>query len=864
MLKNRLISRRITAAAVLLFPLVLLAQEPPTPQNPPQTPATVPPNGSARTGGSPAVRPTPTGPKKYEDVITAKAKTKDGLFKVHAVDEKWYYEIPEKLYGRDMLMYNEIAQAPPGIGYSGSPGNTRMVRWERRGNRIFLRINPASKRATGGDAATQLSVSLSNFQPIIRAFTIEAEGEDKSAVIDVTAMFSADIPELSAVSLLATLRLPAVPPADPTRSFVDDIKAFPENIEVRSTLTWNFGTPPLPPTSPTAPPAARIPGNLRSLSVMVHYSMVLLPEKPMMGRNFDPRVGFFVQPFEEYANEENRVEQKGFITRFRLEKKDPTAAISEPVKPIVFYIGREVPDVWKPYIKKGIEDWNPAFEQAGFKNAIIAKNAPTQVEDPDWDAEDVRYSVVRWAALPVQNAMGPHVHDPRSGEIISTHLILWHDVLKLSQSWYFGMCSAQNDAARKLPFDKNLMGEILGYISSHEVGHTIGLRHNQKASSAYSIAQLRNPEFTKTHGSVGSIMAYGRFNYVAQPEDNVQMLMPLIADYDRFAVEWGYKPVSGAKDPDDEKKSLDEIAARQMTQPFLRFGGEDGPSMVDPTVKTENIGDDPVLATTLGFKNLDRVINGWLVKATTKPGEDFDLLKETFGDVWNLRRLWLGSVVRMVGGVVESRTLAGRGGDQFARVPKAKQKEAVKFLQEQVFMPPTNIIKPELLNQFQYFGAADLIMNQQKQTLENLLSPMRFKLLTDGEALDQKNAYTLREFLADVQGGLFSEIGKPGANVDVYRRALQRNYLEHIKTLLNRPALPALAGLAGGGGNPEMLAIMTAGWQQTDFRGTARTMLEQLSQKLTGAITAAKDAATASHLKDCRKEIEMILDPKKG
>ena len=864
MLKNRLISRRRIAAAVLFFPMVLLAQDPPTPQAPPQTPVPAPANGTARPGGAPAARPVATGPKKYEDVITAKTKTRDGLFKVHTVDEKWYYEIPEKLYGRDMLMYNEIAQAPPGVGFSGSPGTTRMVRWERRGNRIFLRINPATKRATGGDVATQLAVSLSNFQPIIRAFNIEAEGKDKSAVIDVTAMFSADIPELSAVGLLASLRLPTVPPVDPTRSFVDEIKAFPENIEVRSTLTWNFGSPPLPPTSPNAPPAARIPGNFRSLSVMVHYSMVLLPEKPMMGRNFDPRVGYFVQPFEEYANEENRVEQKGFITRFRLEKKDPAAAISEPVKPIVFYIGREVPDVWKPYIKKGIEDWNPAFEQAGFKNAIIAKDAPSKLEDPDWDAEDVRYSVVRWAALPVQNAMGPHVHDPRSGEIISTHLILWHDVLKLSQSWYFGMCSAQNDAARKLPFDKKLMGEILGYISSHEVGHTIGLRHNQKASSAYSIAQLRDPVFTKTHGSVGSIMAYGRFNYVAQPEDNVQMLMPLIADYDRFAVEWGYKPVPAAKDPDGEKTALDEIAARQMMQPFLRFGGEDGPSMVDPTVKTENIGDDPVLATTLGFKNLERVINGWLVKATTKPGEDFGLLKETFGDVWNLRRLWLGSVVRMVGGVVESRTLAGRGGDQFARVPKAKQREAVKFLQDQVFMPPTNIIKPELLNQFQYFGAADLIMNQQKQTLENLLSPMRFKLLTDGEALDQKNAYTLREFLADVQGGLFSEIGKPGASVDVYRRALQRNYLEHIKTLLNRPAIALPAAFTGGGGNPEMLAITTAGWQQTDFRGTARTMLEQLSQKLTGAIATTRDAATTSHLKDCRKEIEMILDPKKG
>ncbi len=592
---------------------------------------------------------------------------------------------------------------------------------------------------------------------------------------------------------------------------------------------------------------------------MVHYSMVLLPEKPMMGRYFDPRVGYFTQSYEEYANEENRVERKSFITRYRLEKKDPNAAVSEPVKPIVFYVSREVPDVWKPYIRKGIEDWNVAFEQAGFRSAIVAKDAPSKEEDPEWDPEDVRYSVVRWAALPVQNAMGPHVHDPRSGEIISAHLILWHDVLKLAQAWYFGMCSAQNDAARKLPFDQKLMGELLLYIASHEVGHTIGLRHNHKASSAYSIAQLRDPEFTKQHGSVGSIMAYGRFNYVAQPEDGVTALVPIIAPYDKFAVEWGYKQLPGVSRPEDEKKFLDEIAARQLTEPFLRFGGEDGPAMVDPTVKTENIGDDPIEATRLGYKNLERVINGWLVSATTKPGEDFSVLQETFTSIWNLRRLWFGSVIRMVGGVVENRTLAGRGAEQFTRVPKSRQREAVKFLNEQVFTPPTSLIKPELLNLFQYFGAADIIINQQKQALETLLTPMRFKLLTDAEALDAKNAYTQREFMNDVQAGIFSEFSRPGAAVDVYRRALQRNYIGHLKSQLARPAMagavPAPAGVT---------AIASATWDQTDFRATARTMLEQLNQRLATAAAATRDAATLSHIRDCRKEIEMILDPKKS
>lgn len=831
--------------ATLVLPLLalaLLAQQPPPPAKP-DAPKPAP------------AKPPASGPKKYEDVITAKAKTRDGLFKVHQIDEKWYYEIPEKLLGRDMLMYSEIAQAPPNVGYSGNPGSSRMVRWERRANRIFLRVNPVSKRATNGDPGTRLAVELSNFQPIMRAFNVEAEGKDKTAVIDVTSLFSADIPELSIVGLLVGLRLPAVPPADPSRSFVDEIKAFPENIEVRSTLTWNFGPPPLPPSSPNAPPPPAIPDGMRSMSVMVHYSMVLLPEKPMMGRLFDPRVGYFARPFQEYANTDNRVLTERFITRFRLEKKDPAAAVSEPVKPIVYYISREVPEVWRPFIRRGIEAWNPAFEQAGFRNAIVVRDAPTKEQDPDWDAEDVRYSVVRWAALPVENAMGPNVHDPRSGEIISAHLIFWHDLLKLAQNWYFGMASAQDPAARKLPFDTRLMGELVYYITAHEVGHTVGLRHNHKASSAYTIAQLRDPEFTRTHGSTASVMAYGRFNYVAQPEDKVTSLLPMIADYDRFAIEWGYKPVPGATRPEDEKSSLDAIAARQITQPFLRFGGEDGPASVDPMVKTENLGDDSIAATALGFKNLERVINGWLLSATTRHGENFERLEETFNSIWTLRRLWVGSVVKIVGGVVESRTLGGRGGEQFSRVPKARQREAVQFLHTQFFTPPSSIVKPEVLNMFRYFGASDLVMTQQKQTLEDLLSPMRFKLLTDAEALDAKNAYTLREFMTDVQNGIFSEAARPAASVDVYRRALQRNYLEHIKTLLNRPPVPAGPQLSFGG-------PIAASWQQTDFRGVSRALLQQLSQRLAAA-APGRDAATLQHFADCRKEIELILDPKR-
>ncbi len=320
----------------------------------------------------------------------------------------------------------------------------------------------------------------------------------------------------------------------------------------------------------------------------------------MMPRYFDPRVGYFTESFEKYDDPKTWVMRRQFIARYRLEKKDPGASVSEPVKPITFYLSREVPEKWRPFLKKGVEDWNPAFEEAGFKKAIVCREAPERAEDPNWDPEDARYSVIRWVAEPVSNAMGPHVHDPRSGEIVSAHLIFYHDILKLTQLWYFVQCSAVDKRARHLPLPDELTGELLRSVATHEVGHTLGLRHNHRASQAYSIQQLRDPAFTAEHGNVASIMSYGRYNYVAQPEDKVARLIPIVGPYDRFAISWGYKPIPKAKTAEEEAATLDEWAARQLKEPFLRFGGEDGPSSVDPTVLTENIGNDAVQATALG------------------------------------------------------------------------------------------------------------------------------------------------------------------------------------------------------------------------------------------------------------------------
>ena len=765
-------------------------------------------------------------PKPYAEVVTDKMTTTKGLFTVHRDDDDVYFEIPPSELGKDMLWVTQIAGTQAGYSWAGMPVGDRVVRWEQRGDRVLLRDVKYDLRSSGDDPVRH-AVEATSVSPIIQVFDVEAYGVDKSPVIKATSLFTTDHPEFSAAETLDAKGL------DSKRTLIDSVKTFPLNIETQVLATYKIEKPKPggePDPGPRFPTGVRRDPTQSGVTALVHHSMVKLPEDPMKPRVFDDRVGFFTVGFTDFGDtRKGEAKDVRYIARWRLEKKNPKAKVSEPVKPIVWYVGREVPEKLRQACIEGIEAWQPAFESAGFKNAIVGKIAPSEKEDPAWDPEDARYTTIRWLPSSVENAFGPHVSDPRTGEILEADVRMFHNVMKLVRDWYFVQASPSDPRARKLPLPDDLMAELVKFVVAHEVGHSLGFPHNMKASSSYSIAQLRDPSFTAKMGTAPSIMDYARFNYVAQPEDKAS-LMPGIGVYDHFATEWGYREFPKQA---DEKAELEKIVSRQKTDPMLRFGGPN--PMEDPTQQTEDLGASAVEATRLGLKNLQRVAD-YLVDATSRPGEDYELLENMHGALMGQWRREMGHVANVVGGVEEINLYYGDADRRFFPIDAAKQREAVAFLGENAFATPKLFLDPKVLGRLEASGVADRLLTAQRGVLAALVNEGRIKRMGELAAAGQAASYSPSAMMADVTAGIWSELTAPKPQIDLYRRNLQRAHIDLL-----------VAGLDSDDAASDLPAL-------------ARAQLVGLAERAQTLVSAGADEATTRHLADVAARIRLALD----
>ncbi|MGZ4886279.1 MAG: zinc-dependent metalloprotease [Candidatus Aminicenantales bacterium] len=798
---------------------------------------------------TPPAKPAEAEPKPYDQVVTAEFKTQTGLFKVHTNKGKVLFEIPKTELGKDLLLVVQVKKSPTEVSYPGQSVVDMVVRWEQRENRVLLRAVDFSNIADPNDPISA-AVTAMETPTIMMAFAVEAFAADGAPVIDATKLFTSDVNEIPVKKTVGGMGI------DASRTFLDKVRAFPVNLNVEATQTFNPKPPQLPPGLP--PQYADYLPPTPSPTAVVHYSFVKLPEKPMMGRLEDERVGYFTHSHTNYSRTVHEVKPTDFIARWRLEKKNPAAAKSEPVKPIIFYVDPATPKKWVPYIMKGIEAWQPAFEAAGFIKGIVAKEAPTPEQDPDWSADDARYSVIRWVPSTVANAMGPHVSDPRSGEILEADVEVYHNVQQLARDWYWVQAGPLDPRCKVLPFPDELMGKILLYIVTHEVGHSLGLPHNFKASATYPIEKIRDKAWVNKNSHVPTLMDYARFNYVAQPEDGIDPddLIPKIGPYDVFCIKWCYMPIAGAKTPEDEKPALSEMCKVQETTPWLRFSTA-GAFGTDPGEETEAVGDiDAVTATELGIRNLKRDMN-MLTGAVLKPGENYDELTHMYQAIWDQLRLESGHVANIVGGYDSEPKVGLAAGIRFQPLSKARQQAAVKFLNENLFQTPAWLEPADILRKIEPSSGQARLASLQQGVLNNLLRQNRISRLQDHQAILGDQAYTVVELLADLRSGIFTELSAKQVAVDPYRRNLQRAYVEILCNRLAPPAPAAQAAAATPGASGPAFQI-----RNDDSRAAIRAELSDLRNVLAGKSDLAADAMTKAHLNDLHELIGFALDPR--
>ncbi|PUZ28865.1 hypothetical protein DCC81_05130 [Chitinophaga parva] len=708
--------------------------------------------------------------KKYEEVITKDVETSKGFITVHKKEDKYWFEIPFSIMGRDLLNVSRIAKASVDMrngsfGMAGDEIGEAVYSFEKGpGNKLYLKRMSFSEYSGDSTKAMFAGVQKNNVQPLAAAFPIVAYNKDSSAaVIEVTDWLNADNDVLYFHNEKLKQRA-GVAGQLADRSYIKYVHTFSKNLEVRALKTYSAGLNPAYPY----------------YSLELNASFVLLPEKPMQGRLRDDRVGYFATGFKDFDANPQGVKEIVYAVRWRLEPKPEDVEkykrgeLVEPQKPIIFYIDPTTPKKWVPYLIAGVNDWQKAFEKAGFKNAIYAREAPSPQEDSTWSIDDATHSAIVYRPSVIANAMGPNVADPRSGEIIESHIFWYHNVMKLLHDWYQVQCGTTDSRARKREFDDELMGQLIRFVSSHEVGHTLGLMHNFGASSSVPVDSLRNKKWVEAHGHTPSIMDYARFNYVAQPEDNIGEagLFPRINDYDTWAVQWGYTWRPEYKSSADEQRTLTKIVTDSLKNPRLRFGSELSP--FDPRNQNEDLGDDAVKASGYGIKNLQRIITqiaAWDVDST----DDAEQVKEPYSAVLSQYQLYMGHVLKIVGGVYSTPKIGAEPGPVDVYVPRAKQKAALDFINKQFFNTPLWLNEKSMATRFANFNFMIEFTEMQTGMINALVGRNRISLLMEAEYADRAN-YGATEYLADLNKMIFAE-EHAGKNVDVYRRNLQKFFV---------------------------------------------------------------------------------------
>ncbi|GAB1430100.1 zinc-dependent metalloprotease [Ignavibacteria bacterium] len=818
--------QRIIYAAVLLlfsvyFSLDLIAQPP------------------SFTAGD---KPKPPAIKPYDEIITKQAVSDSGLFITHRISDKFYFQVPKHELGKEFLWSARVAKTPQ-LGYGGEEANSLVVKWERKYDRILLRS--VSYEVIAADSLPiSRAVKASSFDEILYSFPILSFTPDSNEyVIDVTPFFTSDIAAIGPPR--GTRDAQKMTTVDKERSYMDFSRSYPDNIETEAVLTYSADRPPQNPESKT-------------VTLTMHHSMARLPENPMQPRLWDKRVGYFNLTQTDYGIPSQRAEQRSYILRWRLEPSDSAAfargELVEPKKLITYYIDPATPMQWRPWLKKGVEAWNIAFEEAGFKNAIHALDPPDSAEIPDWSPEDMRYSVIRYYPSPIQNAYGPNIHDPRTGEILDADIGWFHNIMNLQTKWYFTQAAA-DPRTRKLPMPDSLMGELVAFVATHEIGHTLGLAHNMAASSAYPTDSLRSPSFTDTYHVSPSIMDYARFNYVAQPGDGANM-MPAVGVYDKYAIRWGYRPIPAAKSPDEEKSALNTWASEASHNRMKRFGFQQWIT-VDPSSQMEDLGDDAIKSTRYGIANLRRIIE-YIEDAVYKEGDDYDFLNEMFGALRNQWTDELRHVAQIPGGVVQNNIAFGQAGEEFSPISKQRQQEAVAFLAENVFATSSVnfLLRPSLLQKLRPDEVVTNIQNDQMRILRDLLASRRLLRMNQIQNVSPAAAYPVVEYLSDIERGLFADlISKTAVQSDAFRRNLQRGYVRNLVEKINPPAAVPTTGFAALFAEPSLAG--------TDVRGVCIARLENLQTASKTVLVKTKNEATKAHLKDLISIIENALHPPK-